>query len=172
MTRFVLIWLLLLTLPLLAGDTEEPYLVKTKDFHVTSFSLTEIGLGITAVIYNPYKAKVNIEEILIDVYVQDKKLGVILEAAKKVEIPKRSAFDLPLEMLVRTGPALAKFGTETVRLALGKTVKVDFKGYIKVRALGFVPIKVKVDETQYFTSADIFPDKKSPKTDSLPAGKP
>lgn len=55
-----------------AKNDEEPYLVKTKDFKVENFSLKQIGLGITAVIYNPYKAKVTIDEILIDVFIGDK----------------------------------------------------------------------------------------------------
>ena len=41
-------------------------------------------------------------------------------------------------------------------LAIGKAVKVSYKGYIKIVAMGFIPIKVKVDETEYFTRADLF----------------
>lgn len=155
--------LFFLMLPVFAGDKEEPYLVKTKDFHVKSFSLSEIDLGITAVIYNPYKAKARIDEVLIDVFIQDKKLGTILECDEVVEIPRQGAFDLPLELRVKTGPTIAKFGSETVRLALGKTVQVDFKGYVKVRALGFVPFKVKIEQTEFFTYKDVFPPKEPAK---------
>ena len=72
---FLLINLSLLPFLLKAEETEEPYLVKTKDFHVSHFSLRQVELGITAVIYNPYKAKVKLEEILIDVFVDEKKTG-------------------------------------------------------------------------------------------------
>ncbi len=139
-----------------AEDNNDPYLVKTKNFHVTDFSLKEIGLGITAVIYNPYKVKVNIDEILIDVFIGDKKLGTILEAAEEVKIKKESAFDLPLKINVKTASTVTKFFTEGSKMVLmGKKIKVDFKGYVKVKALGFIPIKVKIDQSEYFTLKDI-----------------
>ena len=34
-------------------------------------------------------------------------------------------------------------------------VKVDYKGYVKVKAMGFIPIKVKIDQSAYFTMKDI-----------------
>jgi hypothetical protein len=69
-------------------EVKEPYLVRTKDFNVIDFGLKKIDLGITAVIFNPYKAKAKIDEIVIDVYVEDKKLGTILEVPDIVKIPK------------------------------------------------------------------------------------
>jgi LEA14-like dessication related protein len=128
---------------------------------VQSFSLKEVSLGIIAVIYNPYKSSVKIDEIVIDVFIEDKKLGVILEAADVVQIPKKSAFDLPLELKVKTAATITKFTTESLKLALGKKVQVDFKGYVKVRALGFIPVKVKIDQTEFFTYKDIFPPKEN-----------
>jgi LEA14-like dessication related protein len=139
-----------------AEDNKEPYLVKTKGFHVSDFSLKQIGLGITAVIYNPYKAKVSIDEIMIDVFIGDKKLGTILEAADVVKIKKESAFDLPLKINVKTSSTVTKFFTEGSKMVLmGKKIRADFKGYVKVKALGFIPIKVKIDQYEYFTLKDI-----------------
>ncbi|HPA35686.1 MAG TPA: hypothetical protein PLA16_04925 [Chitinophagales bacterium] len=144
-----------------AEEPKEPYLVKTKDFHVADFSLKKIDLGITAVIYNPYKAKVKIEEIMIDVFIGDKKLGTILEAAEDVKINKESAFDLPLRISVNTGPTISKFFTEGTRMViLGQKIRVDYRGYVKVRALGFIPVKVKINQTEYFTLKDIMPSGK------------
>lgn len=89
-------------------------------------------------------------------FVEDKKLGTILEVPEVVKVPKNDTFDLPLKIAVKTGPTLGKFATELARLALGKSVKVQYKGYIKIIAIGFIPIKVKIDETEYFTKNDIF----------------
>lgn len=137
-------------------DTNEPYLVKTKDFKVLNFSFNQINLGITAVIYNPYKVKVSVDEIMIDVFIGDKKLGTITEAADVVKIKKESAFDLPLEIGVKTSSTVSKFFTEGAKMVLlGQKIKVDYKGYVKVRALGFIPIKVKIDQSAYFTKKDI-----------------
>ena len=146
------------------AEEKEPYLVKTKDFHVNDFSLKEISLGITAVIYNPYNVKVKIDEILIDVFIGDKKLGTILEAADEVKIQKESAFDLPLKINVKTGPTVAKFFTEGSKMVLiGQKIKVDYKGYVKVKALGFIPIKVKINQSAYFTLKDVLKSSDNPK---------
>ncbi len=163
---FLLFFVILSSATIQAEDTKEPYLVKTKDFHVNNFSLSEINLGITAVIYNPYKVKVKVEEILIDVFIGDKKLGTITEA-DEVKIPKESAFDLPLTINVKTGPTLSKFITEGTKLVLGQKIKVDYKGYVKVRALGFIPVKVKINQTAYFTMKDILKSDDKPAADSI-----
>ena len=150
-----------------AKNDEETYLVNTKDFKVENFSLKQIGLGITAVIYNPYKAKVTIDEILIDVFIGDKKLGTITEADDKIKIKKESAFDLPLNIDVKTGATVTKFFTEGTKMILmGKKIRVDYKGYIKVKALGFIPVKVKIDQYEYFTLKDIMssPEKQNTNT--------
>lgn len=172
--RLYVLFLLLLTFLSSEAEEKEPYLVKTKDFHVSDFSLKKIGLGITAVIYNPYNVKVKIDEIMIDVFIADKKLGTILEAADEVKIPKEGAFDLPLNIDVNTGPTVTKFFTEGSKMVLmGKKIKVDYKGYVKVKALGFIPIKVKIDQSAYFTMKDILnsseekPSKIDPKDPKL-----
>ncbi|HMV14272.1 MAG TPA: LEA type 2 family protein [Chitinophagales bacterium] len=159
MRQTILFILFFCSIFVLKAEEKEPYLVKTKNFHVQNFSIKKIDLGITAVIYNPYKAKVTIDEILIDVFIGDKKLGTITEAAEDVKIKKESAFDLPLQIQVNTGSTVAKFFTEGMKmLLLGKSVKVDYKGYIKVKALGFIPVKVKIDQSAYFTAKDILND--------------
>ena len=163
------LFILLISYIAAKAEDKEPYLVKTKDFHVSDFSLKQIGLGITAVIYNPYNVKVKVDEILIDVFIGDKKLGTILEAADVVTIKKESAFDLPLKIEVKTGPTVTKFFTEGSKMVLmGKKIKVDYKGYVKVKALGFIPIKVKIDQSTYFTMKDILNsgDDKSTKIDT------
>jgi len=157
MKKHLLLFLCLISVLTFAkSEDKEPYLVKTKNFKVSDFSFKEIGLGITAVIYNPYKAKVTIEEIVIDVFIADKKLGTITEADGDVKIKKESAFDLPLTIHVKTGPTVTKLFTEGSKMVLkGQKIRVDYKGYIKVKALGFIPIKVKIDQYEYFTLKDI-----------------
>lgn len=150
------------------AEDKDPYLVKTKNFHVNHFSLQQIDLGTTAVIYNPYKVKVNVDEILIDVFLHGKKLGTITEAAEVVKIKKVSAFDLPLNVDVKTGPTLSSLFAEGAKMALkGNKIGVNFKGYVKLKALGFVPVSVKIDQTEYFGMKDILhPDEKPKKIDT------
>lgn len=141
-------------------EQKDPYLVRTQDFEVINFGLKQIDLGITAVIFNTYKAKAKIDEVIIDVFVEDKKLGTVLEIPDIVKVPKKDTFNLPLKIAVKTGPTLSKFATESARLALGKAVKVQYKGYVKIIAIGFIPFKVKIDETEYFTWKDVFGSEK------------
>lgn len=158
MKKLILILLsfFMITTAINAGEDKEPYLVKTKDFKVNNFSYNQINLGITAVIFNPYKAKVTVDEILIDVFIGDKKLGTITEAADVVKIKKESAFDLPLAINIKTASTVSKFFVEGSKMVLlGQKIRVDYKGYIKVKALGFIPIKVKIDQYEYFTLKDI-----------------
>ena len=70
---FFTLFVLLISFIAAKAEDKEPYLVKTKDFHVSDFSLKQIGLGITAVIYNPYNVKVKVDEILIDVFINGQK---------------------------------------------------------------------------------------------------
>lgn len=160
--RILIFFICIFSLNVIAKEEpKDPYLVRNQDFNVIDFGLKQIDLGITAVIFNTYKAKAKIDEVVIDVYVEDKKLGTILEVPEIVKVPKKDTFNLPLKIAVKTGPTLSKFATESARLALGKAVKVQYKGYIKIIAIGFIPFKVKIDETEYFTWNDIF--KKPPK---------
>ncbi len=155
-----LVFLLLANFATKAAD-KEPYLVKTKDFHVNDFALKHIDMGITAVIFNPYKVKVSIDEILIDVFINNKKLTTVTEAADIVKIQKESAFDLPLKIDVKSGPTIATLFKEGTKLLFsGKKVAVVLKGYVKVKALGFIPIKVKVNQTEYFGLKDLVQSQK------------
>jgi LEA14-like dessication related protein len=168
MKSWILTFLIFCMVPALNAEEKEPYLVKTKNFHVKSFSLKEITFGNTAVIYNPYKAKVKLDEILIDVFVADKKLGTIMEA-EAIKINKVSAFDLPLQITVKTGPTVTALFSEAAKIALtGKKIKVDYKGYVKVKAAGFIPVKVRIDQTEYFSMKDILG---SSKEEAKPAQK-
>ena len=152
----LLLYLFFIPLSNARVEEKEPYLVRTKDFKVLDFGLKEVSLGITACIYSPYKVKARIEEVVVDVFVEDKKLGTILEHPDYVKVPKQDTFDLPLKIDINTGATLSRFVVESTRLAIGKAVKVAYKGYIKIVAMGFVPIKVKIDEIKYFTREDLF----------------
>lgn len=162
MKFWILLFLLCHNYSSLYSEDKEPYLVKTKNFHVKSFSIKEISFGNTAVIYNPYKAKVKLDEILIDVFVADKKLGTITEA-EAIKINKTSAFDLPLTITVKTGPTVKALFTEAAKTVLTDSkVKVDYKGYVKVRAVGIIPVKVKINQSEYFSMKDILKSSKEP----------
>lgn len=155
MKHFIFLSLLIISILPVKGEDKVPYLVKTKDFKVIHFSISQIELGLTAVIFNPYKASIKIDEILIDVFINDKKLGTILEADDVVKMKKESAFDLPLKINVKTGPTLSSFMMEFAKLIGGQKIRVDYRGYIKVRAIGFIPVKVKINQFAYFTLNDI-----------------
>lgn len=144
------------TFPVVAKPDQDPYFVKMKGFAIKSFNTKKIEIESTAVFYNTYKAKAKLEEIFIEVYLEDTKLGEISQI-ESIDIPKESAFDVPLILkLEPPGPAIKTSVLQSSRLLFGKEVKVKYKGYIKMRAIGFIPFKVKVEDSMPVSLSDLF----------------
>lgn len=128
------------------APVQDPYFVKMKGFKVLSFNRDKIELFSTAVFYNTYNNKAKLVEIDIDVYLEDQYLGKVVEQ-QGIDIPKLSAFDIPLLLqLDPPGPAIRNSLWQSSKLLLGKKVKIRYTGYIKLRVIGFIPIKVKLDD--------------------------
>lgn len=130
-------------------DTD-PYFVKMKGFKIISFNTKRIELFSTAVFYNTYSNKAKLEEINIDVFLEDKFLGKIVNQ-QNISIPKSSAFDIPMLLkLEPPGPSIANSLWKGSKLLLGKKVKIKYTGYIKLKVVGFIPIKIPIqDEILY-----------------------
>lgn len=125
---------------------QDPYFVKMKGFKVVSFNTDKVELFSTAVFYNTYKNKAKLLEVDIDVYLEDKYLGKVVNQ-DNIDIPKLSAFDVPLLLqLDPPGPAVKNSLWQSAKLLTGRKVKIKYNGYIKLRVIGFIPIKVKLEE--------------------------
>ena len=137
-------------------SSKEPYYVKMKGFKVVSFNTQKVELASTAVFFNTYNAKAKLEEVVIDVFMEGKPLGKVLQP-EPVSIPKNSAFDVPLLIRIEPpGPALKNALWQGGRFLTGKPVKIQYKGYIKLKAIGFIPIKVPMEDQMEYNIREIF----------------
>lgn len=147
--RFILLLTLSLQLSqglLAVGPDQPPYYVKMKGFKVKTFNRQKIELASTAVFYNTYNAKAKIQEIEIDVYLEDQLLGKVSQA-EVVNIPKQSAFDVPLLLTLEPpGAAVKNAFWQSGRFIFGRKVNITYKGFIKLKALGFIPVKIPMEE--------------------------
>jgi hypothetical protein len=151
---------LFLTLGLLtfkaAKPSKEPYYVKMKGFRVVAFNTQKVELACTAVFFNTYNAKAKLEEVVIDVFLEGKPLGRVIQP-EIVSIPKNSAFDVPLLIRVEPpGQAVKNALWQGGRFLTGKSVKIQYKGYIKLKAIGFIPIKVPMEDEMEYNISEIF----------------
>jgi len=141
-----------------AKEKKEPAFIELKNSKIRSFSLKNVNIYTEAVFYNPYKVGVKLEEVLIDVFIGGKKMGTILNSEEGIKIKKKGTFEIPLLLNVKPGNTFTSFFSQSWNLVAGKKVELRYKGYIKVRALGFVPVKVKVDGREFYDWDDLFPD--------------
>jgi hypothetical protein len=137
-----------------ALPNQDPYFVKMKNLKFDSFSFKEIKLSSEAVFYNTYKAKAKLTEVFVDVYIENKLVGNVTQI-KEVDIPKLSAFDIPINLSANTSKTLGTAFWQSGRLVFGKEVEVKFSGYIKIKALNFVPLKIPIESSEIYSLKDI-----------------
>ncbi|HEU5291523.1 MAG TPA: LEA type 2 family protein [Cyclobacteriaceae bacterium] len=102
---------------------------------------TEPMLKAKAVLYNPNNVKIKLRKIVIDVYVDGKKTGIVDQKPKMV-IPATAEFTVPLEVKLN----MKELGLlDTIFSVIGgKKMKVRYKGSISVTYKG-LPIRIPVD---------------------------
>jgi len=117
-----------------------------KGFKVLAFNTQRIELFSTAVFFNTYKYKAKLVEIDIDVYVENKLLGKVVNF-EDIPIPKLSAFDIPMLLkLEPPGPAITNSIWQSAKLLTGQKVKIRYEGFIKLKVAGIIPIKVPFED--------------------------
>ena len=153
--RFLLLVLAFALVDAHAAPDQNPYYVKMKGFRIVAFNLKKIELASTAVFYNTYNNKAKLEEVEIEVFLGNKLLGKVSQA-EDVQIPKLSAFDIPLLFkLEPPGPAVKNSLWQGGRFLFGKKVIITYKGYIKLKVIGFIPIKIPMEEEVEVSVSDL-----------------
>jgi hypothetical protein len=153
--RYWIILLFFTTATAVAGPDQPPYYVKMKGFKVQSFNRHKIELHATAVFYNTYNNKAKLEAVEIDVFLEDRLLGRISQL-EEVKVPKLSAFDVPLVLkLEPPGPAVMNSLWQGSRLLVGQKVTITYKGFIKLKAIGFIPIKIPMEDKVQVSLKDL-----------------
>ena len=148
---FLLISISLVFTSFIEKPVQDPYFVKMKGFKVLAFNTQRIELFSTAVFYNTYKYKAKLVEIDIDVYLENKLLGKVVNQ-ENIPIPKLSAFDIPLLLkLEPPGPAITNSLWQSAKLLTGQKVKIRYVGFIKLKIAGIIPIKVPIEDEMLYS---------------------
>jgi len=135
-----------------AGGPSAPEYVRTKDWKIEKLETGNLVFTAKAVFYNPNKAKAKLREVNLDVYVNDKYIGKIIQT-EKIKINGKSSFDIPLRMEFNLKDSGLDLLGSLITLVTNKKFIVDMKGFIKMNVF-FIPFKVKIDEKEEFTAKD------------------
>ena len=138
--------LLLQAIALPAKGSELPFFIKMKGTKVVSVSAKKLEVFSTAVFFNTYNNKAKITEVDIDLFLDDRYIGKVTNHVDVI-VHKRSTFDVPLiyskdSPITDVGSLLWRGG----KLIAGKNVRIKYIGYIKMKVIGFIPIKIKFED--------------------------
>ena len=142
-TNFIRVGFFLMTVSLLIQSCSTPkeriVLRQVKD--VVADATSDPKLKAQAVFFNPNPQQGKLKSIKVDIYVNEKKVGVV-DQTMKIKIPAKGEFTVPLEV----GLNMKELGfMDTVFGMLGgKKFDIRYEGHLKVSYHG-VPIKVPVN---------------------------
>ena len=122
---------------------KSPEFRKITNVRVSEVSGKEAVLKGDAFFYNPNKAKMLLRKVEIDVFMNNKKVGVIDEVLK-TKIPAESEFKVPFGATFNVSDIGILNGL--MSMLGGKKMKVRYVGKIKLKIYG-VPVSVPVDYT-------------------------
>lgn len=102
---------------------------------------TEPTLKAKAILYNPNNIKIKLRKVKVDVYVNEKKTGMV-DQELKMAIPAEAEFSVPLEVKLN----MKELGLLDTIFGMigGKKLKVQYKGSISVTYKG-LPLRIPVD---------------------------
>ncbi len=149
---FLIFFLVINSMLFACASPSAPEYVRTKDWHFEKLASGNIVFTAKAVFYNPNKAKAKLREVDLDVFVNEKKVGKILQT-EKIKINGKSSFDIPLRMEFNLRESGLNIVSNLISLVTNQKFLVDMKGFIKMNVF-FIPFKVPINEKQEFTLKD------------------
>lgn len=152
-TKIILFVFILLSINIFAEPSAPEY-IRTKDWKIEKLETGNLVLTAKAVFYNPNKSKAKLRDVNLDVYVNDKYIGKVLQTYK-IKIKGKSSFDIPLRMEFNLKDSGLDLLGSLLTLVTNKKFLVDMKGFIKMSVF-YIPFKVKVNEQEEFTTSDFF----------------
>ncbi|MEO0554658.1 MAG: LEA type 2 family protein [Bacteroidota bacterium] len=121
--------------------SQPPEFKRVANVKVAKVSGKEAVLNGDAFFYNPNKASMLLRKVEIDVFLKDKRIGVINQALK-TKIPGQSEFKVPVDATFDIGDIGLLNGIMSI--LGGKKMKVRYVGKIKLKIYG-VPVAVPID---------------------------
>ncbi len=138
-----LVWVLIVLVGLSACKDagKSPEFRRVANVKVAKVTGKEAVLNGDAFFYNPNKASMMLRKVEIDVFMEDKKIGVINQVLK-TKIPAESEFKVPVDATFDVSDVGLLNGL--MSMLGGKKMNVRYVGKIKLKIYG-VPVAVPVD---------------------------
>ncbi|MEZ5007524.1 MAG: hypothetical protein R2753_05145 [Chitinophagales bacterium] len=128
--------------------------VKIKDVKIQKFNLNKIELTGRLVLFNHLRLGAKIKSIQVDVYIEGQHVGTVYDSYIKV-LRKRQATDIPLQLDGKVKANLNNLFTNSGILIRGQTIKIEYKGTIKVKALGIVNKQLYFEDDLFMKLSDL-----------------
>ena len=147
--RNLFLFLLLSILFISCNVKEKPIFLRVENIEVTDANLNRITIKADAFFENPNDIGGSLKSDEITVYVNDVKIAKV--SSEDFKVPAKKEFSIPLMVNMSTDSIL-KAKSETLlggilNSVLNKTVKVQYKGDIIYKTLGF-SYTYPIDETE------------------------
>lgn len=126
--------LAMVVLIIACSKPEKPEFRTVKDLKVGKITMSEIEVTGVAVMYNPNNVSLNVDNIDLDVFVDEKQVGKI-QQTNLTEVPAKSEFNLPLS--IKFPPSkIANSLLDAASILTKSEYKVKYKGKVTVKVLG------------------------------------
>lgn len=135
------------------AEPSAPEYLRTKNWKIEKVSGTILELTAEVVFYNPNKVKAKLRDLDLDIFLNEKFLGKVIQD-NMVKIPGKSSFDIPIRFKFDLSKSELGLSSLLGLLSNNKFI-VDMKGFLKANVFA-LPFKIKLDERQEFSAKDFF----------------
>lgn len=120
---------------------QTPEFIAMENIEVSKVTSKEAIISANAKFYNPNDQSIKLKQVVIDLEVDDRKVGSI-DQEIKLKIPAKDYFSVPLNAAFNIRDIGLLNGI--ISVLGGKPVRVRYKGYVKVAVHGYTT-KVPID---------------------------
>lgn len=125
---------------------EKPQFIGIDNFKVLDSNIESITISADAEFSNPNDLGGTLQTDALKVFVNDKEIATF--SSKEFKVPSKNTFKIPLTVSVATDSIIDKNNLSgLLGSLLSKKIKVQYKGDIKYKVLGYASI-YKVDKTE------------------------
>lgn len=151
-TIFMVVLFLTIFFQEVQANPESPEYLRTKDWKIEKLETGNLVFTAKAVFYNPNKVKAKLRHVDLDVFVNDKIIGKVLQT-DIIKINGESSFDIPLRMEFNLKDTELDLLESVFTLLSNNKFIVDMKGFIKMNVF-LIPFKLPINERQEFSASD------------------